>query len=89
MSYEVWTGTPHEMVKAADKPSLPTAAKWAREHLTDMEKLAGKYDHAALDSIRSTREQVAQVWTIHEGDRRGWEFPYVAITFRIELRRTK
>jgi hypothetical protein len=90
MSYEIWTGTPHEMVCATTpKTTLPAAVKWAREHLGEMEQLAEKFDHRSLDSIRSTREQMTQVWRIAEGERRGWQFDYVGLTFRIEIRRVK
>jgi hypothetical protein len=91
MSYEIWAGTPNEMVQATTpKHGLPEAIKWACSHLAEKyEKDAEKFDHAALAAIRATKEQMRQVYRIPEGDRRGWEFSYINITFRIEIRRTK
>ena len=83
---EIHIGTPNEMAKAAAKPSQSAAVKWARDYLSGLEKQAEKYDRAALDSIRSTGEQMLQTTEIAEGDTRSWSFPYIAITFRIEIR---
>jgi hypothetical protein len=83
---EVWTGTPNEMTKAASKPTQPAAVKWARDHLQGMEKQADKYDRAALEHIRSTREQMLQTTPISKGDKRRWEFDFISVRFVIELR---
>lgn len=83
---EVWHGTPNEMEKIAAKATQTAAVKWARDHLKSMEKQADKFDRGALDSIRSTREQMLQTSPISLGDKRTWEFPYIAVTYRIELR---
>lgn len=83
---EVWYGTPNELRKAASKPTQSGAVKWARDHLQAMEKQAEKYDTTALDHIRSTREQLIQTTAIASGDRRVWQFPYLDVQFRIELR---
>ena len=74
------------MAKAAAKPSQSAAVKWARDYLSGLEKQAEKYDGAALDSIRSTREQMLQTTEITQGDKRVWSFNYIAIQFRIEIR---
>lgn len=89
MSFEVWYGTPNEMAKAASKPGQSTAIKWARDHLEGLETQAKKYDLAAVDHIRSTREQLLQTTPIQPGDVRAWQFPYISVQFRIEIRNVK
>jgi hypothetical protein len=84
--YEVWTGTPNEMTKAASKPTQPAAVNWARDYLKSLEKQADRYDRAALERIRSTREQMLQTTPISKGDKRTWSFEYISITVVIELR---
>ena len=88
MSVEVWMGTPNEMAKAASKDTLPAAIKWAREHLDGLKQQAKKYDTAALDSIISTSEDMRKVYALEKGESRGWQFPYISVVFRVELRRT-
>jgi len=88
VSVEVWIGTPNEMAKAASKDTLPAAVRWARDHLDALTKQARKYDTAAIAHIVSASEDMQRLHTIRAGETRGWEFPYIAITFRIELRRT-
>jgi hypothetical protein len=87
MSVEVWIGTPNEMAKAASKDTLPAAIKWGREQLDGLKKQATKYDTAALDHIVTTSEELQKVYSMKPGETRGWQFPYIAVTFRIELRR--
>lgn len=86
MSFQVWHGTPNELAKVAEKPGQSTAIKWARDHLESMEQQAKKFDLAALDHIRSTREQMLQTTPIQPGDKRAWQFPYIAVQYRIEVR---
>lgn len=88
MTYQVWCGTPNQMAKAASKPGQTAAIKWARDHLSGLEKQAEKYDGAALASIRSTKEQMLQTGPIQSGQMRSWKFPYIGIEFRIEIRNT-
>jgi len=88
MTTEVWYGTPNEMAKGTSKETQPAAIKWARDYMAGMEKQATRYDRAALDSIRSVREGMLQTTHITKGDKRAWEFPYISVTFRIEIRST-
>ena len=82
----VWYGTPNEMTKAASKASQSAAVKWARDHLMGLERQAIRYDSAALERIRSTREAMLQCTEIAQGDVRAWQFNYTSVQFRIEIR---
>ena len=88
MSYEVWHGTPNEMAKIASKDSLPVATKWACEHLDGVKDQAKKYDSAAVEHINSTAQDMRRLYSMQPGETRGWQFPYIAVTYRIEIRRT-
>lgn len=84
----VWIGTPNEMAKAASKPTQSSAARWARDYLEGMKVQARKYDNASLNHIQRVHDELGQATEIAQGDRRGWQFEYIGITFRIELRNT-
>lgn len=86
--YEVWIGTPNEMTKAAAKPGQTAAVKWARDYLSGMERQAEKYDRAALVAIRRVKDELGQTASLTDNGMRGWQFPYISVTFRIELRKT-
>jgi hypothetical protein len=83
---DVHVGTPNELAKVASKPTQSAAVKWARDYLQGMEKQADKFDRAALEHIRSTREQMLQTSPISKGDKRRWSFDYISIRFVIEIR---
>ena len=86
--YEVWYGTPNEMGKAASKATQPAAVKWARDHLSGMERQAEKYDRAAINEIRRVKDELGQTASLTDNGMRGWQFPYITVTFRLELRKT-
>lgn len=88
MSFEVWYGTPAEMARGSVQGTQTAAVKWARDYLSGMEKTAGKFDHRAFENIRSTKEQLLQTIPIRTGDMRSWEFGYLSVTFRLEIRST-
>lgn len=83
---EVWIGTPNEMEKAHSAKTQGAATKWARGQLDGLAKQATKYDGGALDHIHSVKEQMLQTGPIQLGDKRTWSFPYIAVTYRIEIR---
>jgi hypothetical protein len=83
---EVHYGTPNELGLGARKDTQSAAVKWARDYLQGMEKQADKYDRAALEHIRATREQMLQTSPISKGDKRRWSFDYISIRFVIEIR---
>lgn len=85
---EVWMGTPNEMAKAAAKATQPAAVKWARDHLAGLKKQARIYDNAALDAIQSVSDDMGKIAHLTKGDVRGWEFDYMDIRVRVELRKT-
>lgn len=87
MTVEVWIGTPNEMAKAAEKDTQSAAITWARGHLASLEKQAKKFDNAGWDHIVHVREELIKCPVITIGDTRAWQFPYMGIQFRIELRR--
>lgn len=88
MSVEVWTGTPHEMVKAASKDTQPAAVKWLRDWLDGLVPQARRYDPDSVDRIIHVREELLKVAHITAKDHRRWEFEYLDLTIRVELRKT-
>jgi DUF1365 family protein len=88
MSYEVWIGTPNEMARASTKDTQPAAVKWARDHLDGLKMQARKYDNAAIPAMVSIAEDMGRASTLTEGQSLGWQFNYIAVTYRIEIRRT-
>lgn len=93
VEYELWIGTPNEMgdKPVAHGPSLPTAAKRAITRCNGDEELANKYDRAQLDRIRSVRAELKGLHTgsMQPGEVRSWQYPLIAVSVRIELRRIR
>ena len=85
---EVHCGTPNELAKFASKPGQTAAIRWARDYLSGLERQAEKFDGAALAHIRSTKEQMLQTGPIPPGQMRSWQFEYIGVQFRIEIRNT-
>jgi hypothetical protein len=83
---EVHIGTPNQMECVASKTTQSAAVKWAKDYLEGMKRQAEKFDRAALDDIQRVKDELNQVTVMAPDAVRSWSFPYISVTFRIELR---
>lgn len=85
--YELWVGTPHAMHKLLHG-SLTQVKKKAADELSARKEQADKFDHRALDGVLEAREGIYSLTpSMLMGSPRMWQFDFIGITYRIEVRK--
>lgn len=89
MSYfAVVTGTPNHMEVVHTADGWPQARDWTVETLTEMRAMCEKYDRANLMNLDEAIRKVKQA-TTPLGKPFGHQFPYLGVTFQLQVKRVK